>query len=115
LFHDFTIIILIFITILIFFIAKRIINNKFINRFLLQGHLIELICTIISIFILIFIAKRILIQNSSKHLKILFRTNLGTSRAIDMIGIFVYIFYYFYISISIKWTERASLGIMLFN
>jgi len=55
-FHDFTIIILIFITLLIFFIIIIIIKNKFINRFLLQGHLIELIWTIIPIFILIFIA-----------------------------------------------------------
>lgn len=33
-----------------------IIKNKFINRFLLQGHTIELIWTILPIFILIFIA-----------------------------------------------------------
>lgn len=55
-FHDFTIIILIFITIIIFFIIFIIINNKLINRFLLHGHTIELIWTIIPIFILIFIA-----------------------------------------------------------
>lgn len=55
-FHDFTIIILIFITILISFIILIIIYNKIINRYLLQGHAIELIWTIIPIFILIFIA-----------------------------------------------------------
>lgn len=55
-FHDFTIIILIFITILISFIILIIIFNKIINRYLLQGHAIELIWTIIPIFILIFIA-----------------------------------------------------------
>lgn len=55
-FHDFTIIILIFITILISFIILIIIFNKRINRYLLQGHAIELIWTIIPMFILIFIA-----------------------------------------------------------
>lgn len=55
-FHDFTIIILIFITLIITFIIYKIIKNKLINRFLLQGHIIELIWTITPIFILIFIA-----------------------------------------------------------
>lgn len=55
-FHDFTIIILIFITLIITFIIYKIINNKLIDRFLLQGHTIELIWTITPIFILIFIA-----------------------------------------------------------
>lgn len=55
-FHDFTIIILIFITLLILFIIFTIINNNLINRFLLQGHLIELIWTITPIIILILIA-----------------------------------------------------------
>lgn len=55
-FHDFAIIILIFITIIIFFIITIILKNNLINRFLLQGHAIELIWTIIPIFILIFIA-----------------------------------------------------------
>lgn len=55
-FHDFTIIILTFITLLIFFIIFTLINNKLINRFLLQGHSIELIWTITPILILIFIA-----------------------------------------------------------
>lgn len=55
-FHDFIITILIFITLIIFFIIIKIIKNKFINRFLLQNHFIELLWTIIPIFILIFIA-----------------------------------------------------------
>lgn len=48
--------ILIFITLIISYILFSLIFNKFINRFLLQGHLIELIWTISPIFILIFIA-----------------------------------------------------------
>nr|UEK75919.1 cytochrome c oxidase subunit II [Meranoplus bicolor] len=55
-FHDFTMIILIFITMLIFLTMSYMINNKFINRFLLHGHLIELIWTILPMFILILIA-----------------------------------------------------------
>nr|ADP01811.1 cytochrome oxidase subunit II [Solenopsis invicta] len=55
-FHDFTMIILLFITILILFIMILMINNKFINRYLLHGHSIELIWTILPMFILIFIA-----------------------------------------------------------
>ena len=41
---------------MIFFIIFTIINNNLINRFLLQGHLIELIWTITPMIILIFIA-----------------------------------------------------------
>nr|AWN56348.1 cytochrome c oxidase subunit 2 [Pheidole oxyops] len=55
-FHDFTMIILIFITMLISCIMSLMITNKMINRYLLQGHTIELIWTIIPMFILIFIA-----------------------------------------------------------
>nr|YP_009905727.1 cytochrome c oxidase subunit II [Nylanderia flavipes]QGW36357.1 cytochrome c oxidase subunit II [Nylanderia flavipes] len=55
-FHDFTMMILTFITLMIFFIMYSMINNKFINRYLLQGHLIELIWTITPMIILIFIA-----------------------------------------------------------
>lgn len=40
---------------LIFFIISIIIYNNFTNRFLLQGHPIELIGTIVPILILIFI------------------------------------------------------------
>nr|YP_010872955.1 cytochrome c oxidase subunit II [Pheidole flavigaster]WGV34155.1 cytochrome c oxidase subunit II [Pheidole flavigaster] len=55
-FHDFTMIILILITMLISSIMTSMLNNKMINRYLLQGHTIELIWTIIPMFILIFIA-----------------------------------------------------------
>nr|QBG38540.1 cytochrome c oxidase subunit II [Acropyga acutiventris] len=55
-FHDFTMMILTFIMMLIFFIMYSMINNKFTNRFMLQGHTIELIWTIIPMLILIFIA-----------------------------------------------------------
>lgn len=56
LFHDFAIIIIVTIIIIIFFIISIITKNKLTNRFLLQGHLIELIWTIAPIFILILIA-----------------------------------------------------------
>nr|YP_009648537.1 cytochrome c oxidase subunit II [Ectomomyrmex javanus]QCE31824.1 cytochrome c oxidase subunit II [Ectomomyrmex javanus] len=55
-FHDFTMIIMIFIIMMIFYIMNSFMFNKFINRFLLQEHSIELIWTIIPMFILIFIA-----------------------------------------------------------
>nr|YP_010341290.1 cytochrome c oxidase subunit II [Stenamma impar]UNZ99556.1 cytochrome c oxidase subunit II [Stenamma impar] len=55
-FHDLTMIILTFITILILFIMMMMISNKFINRYLLESHTIELIWTILPMFILIFIA-----------------------------------------------------------
>nr|P29875.1 RecName: Full=Cytochrome c oxidase subunit 2; AltName: Full=Cytochrome c oxidase polypeptide II [Lasius sp. HL-1992]pir/G45170/ cytochrome-c oxidase (EC 1.9.3.1) chain II - ant (Lasius sp.) mitochondrion [Lasius sp.]AAA31885.1 cytochrome oxidase subunit II [Lasius sp. HL-1992] len=55
-FHDFTMMILIFITLLILFIMFTMINNNLINRFLLQGHFIELIWTITPMIILILIA-----------------------------------------------------------
>nr|YP_009734512.1 cytochrome c oxidase subunit II [Acropyga sauteri]QBG38681.1 cytochrome c oxidase subunit II [Acropyga sauteri] len=55
-FHDFTMMILIFIMLLIFFILYSLIKNKFINHFLLQSHSIELIWTIMPMLILIFIA-----------------------------------------------------------
>nr|QBG38590.1 cytochrome c oxidase subunit II [Acropyga donisthorpei] len=55
-FHDLTMMILIFIMMLIFIIMFHMNINKFTNRFLLQGHLIELIWTILPMLILIFIA-----------------------------------------------------------
>nr|QYF07849.1 cytochrome c oxidase subunit II [Proceratium itoi] len=55
-FHDLTMMILMFITIMILFIMMTLIFNNFINRFLLQEHLIEIIWTITPMFILIFIA-----------------------------------------------------------
>nr|QYF07862.1 cytochrome c oxidase subunit II [Stigmatomma silvestrii] len=55
-FHDFTMMNLIFITMIIMYIMSSLIFNKYINRFLLQGHFIELLWTISPMFILIFIA-----------------------------------------------------------
>nr|YP_010988073.1 cytochrome c oxidase subunit II [Buniapone amblyops]WON66606.1 cytochrome c oxidase subunit II [Buniapone amblyops] len=55
-FHDFTMMIMIFITFMILYIILSITSNKFINRNLLQGHSIEIIWTIIPMLILIFIA-----------------------------------------------------------
>nr|QGW36331.1 cytochrome c oxidase subunit II [Dolichoderus sibiricus]UEP15897.1 cytochrome c oxidase subunit II [Dolichoderus sibiricus] len=55
-FHDFTMMILIFITLMIFFILMLLMKNKFTDRFLLQGHLIEIIWTITPMIILLFIA-----------------------------------------------------------
>lgn len=55
-FHDFTMIILTFITILIFIILLSIATNKYTNRFLLEGNIIEIIWTILPIVVLILIA-----------------------------------------------------------
>lgn len=55
-FHDHTLIILIIITILVGYLILRLIFNKFINRFLLEGQIIELIWTILPAITLIFIA-----------------------------------------------------------
>nr|AHN85828.1 cytochrome c oxidase subunit II [Chilo auricilius] len=55
-FHDHTLIILIMITILIGYLMLNLFFNKYINRFLLEGQMIELIWTIIPAFTLIFIA-----------------------------------------------------------
>nr|BAI94475.1 cytochrome oxidase subunit II [Timelaea albescens] len=55
-FHDHTLIILIMITILILYLMLNLIFNSFINRFLLEGQMIELIWTIFPAIILIFIA-----------------------------------------------------------
>nr|YP_010175639.1 cytochrome c oxidase subunit II [Corythoxestis sunosei]QSL98899.1 cytochrome c oxidase subunit II [Corythoxestis sunosei] len=55
-FHDHTLMILIMITILVGYIMMSLFFNKFINRFLLEGQLIELIWTIIPAITLIFIA-----------------------------------------------------------
>nr|APU52725.1 cytochrome c oxidase subunit 2 [Cardiocondyla obscurior] len=55
-FHDFTMIILIFITTLILFIMLTLLPNKLTHRYLLQNHTIELIWTIFPMFILILIA-----------------------------------------------------------
>nr|AII02471.1 cytochrome c oxidase subunit II [Astrotischeria sp. MJT-2014] len=55
-FHDHALIILIMITILVGYIMMSLFFNKFINRFLLEEQLIELIWTIIPAITLIFIA-----------------------------------------------------------
>nr|AAF98034.1 cytochrome c oxidase II [Apodemia mormo] len=55
-FHDHTLIILIMITILVSYITMTLFFNKFINRFLLENQMIELIWTILPAITLIFIA-----------------------------------------------------------
>nr|UPL65781.1 cytochrome c oxidase subunit II [Anacestra spiniger] len=55
-FHDHTLMILFMITILISYMMISIMNNKYINRFLLEGQLIEFIWTIMPAITLIFIA-----------------------------------------------------------
>lgn len=55
-FHDHTLIILVIITILVGYLIIRLFFNKYINRFLLEGQIIELIWTIIPAITLIFIA-----------------------------------------------------------
>nr|WAN81404.1 cytochrome c oxidase subunit 2 [Graphium chironides]WEA76583.1 cytochrome c oxidase subunit II [Graphium leechi]WEF74847.1 cytochrome c oxidase subunit II [Graphium chironides] len=55
-FHDHTLVILIMITILVSYLMMSLFFNKYINRFLLEGQMIELIWTIIPAITLIFIA-----------------------------------------------------------
>nr|YP_010230450.1 cytochrome c oxidase subunit II [Rhodinia fugax]QSV08491.1 cytochrome c oxidase subunit II [Rhodinia fugax] len=55
-FHDHTLIILIMITILVGYLMISLFFNKYINRFLLEGQMIELIWTILPAITLIFIA-----------------------------------------------------------
>lgn len=55
-FHDHTILILLIITILVGYLIIILFFNKFINRFLLHGQVIEIIWTIVPAIILIFIA-----------------------------------------------------------
>nr|UAT98081.1 cytochrome c oxidase subunit II [Kentrochrysalis streckeri] len=55
-FHDHTLIILIMITILVGYLMLNLFFNKYINRFLLEGQLIEMIWTILPAITLIFIA-----------------------------------------------------------
>ena len=55
-FHDHTLIILIIITILVGYLIIRLFFNKYINRFLLEEQIIELIWTILPAITLIFIA-----------------------------------------------------------
>nr|WMQ78050.1 cytochrome c oxidase subunit II [Obeidia gigantearia] len=55
-FHDHTLVILIMITILVGYLMISLLFNKYTNRFLLEGQLIELIWTILPAITLIFIA-----------------------------------------------------------
>nr|YP_009334274.1 cytochrome c oxidase subunit II [Andraca theae]YP_010947256.1 cytochrome c oxidase subunit II [Andraca trilochoides]APO08733.1 cytochrome c oxidase subunit II [Andraca theae]WGO62271.1 cytochrome c oxidase subunit II [Andraca trilochoides]WGO62427.1 cytochrome c oxidase subunit II [Andraca trilochoides] len=55
-FHDHTLIILLMITILVGYLMLSLFFNKYINRFLLEGQVIELIWTILPAITLIFIA-----------------------------------------------------------
>nr|YP_009407704.1 cytochrome c oxidase subunit II [Ampelophaga rubiginosa]AMB36446.1 cytochrome c oxidase subunit II [Ampelophaga rubiginosa]QVT10942.1 cytochrome c oxidase subunit II [Ampelophaga rubiginosa] len=55
-FHDHTLIILIMITILVGYLMMNLFFNKYINRFLLEGQMIEMIWTILPAITLIFIA-----------------------------------------------------------
>nr|YP_009499421.1 cytochrome c oxidase subunit II [Oberthueria jiatongae]AWT58465.1 cytochrome c oxidase subunit II [Oberthueria jiatongae] len=55
-FHDHTLIILLMITILVGYLMVNLFFNKYINRFLLEGQMIELIWTILPAITLIFIA-----------------------------------------------------------
>nr|BBJ21205.1 cytochrome c oxidase subunit II [Lymantria monacha] len=55
-FHDHTLVILIMITILVGYLMMSLMFNKYINRFLLEGQMIEVIWTILPAVTLIFIA-----------------------------------------------------------
>nr|AMJ17228.1 cytochrome c oxidase subunit II [Acraea epaea] len=55
-FHDHTLFILMMILILVSYLMMKLFSNSFINRFLLEGQMIELIWTIMPAFTLIFIA-----------------------------------------------------------
>nr|YP_010626001.1 cytochrome c oxidase subunit II [Inocellia fulvostigmata]WBK02760.1 cytochrome c oxidase subunit II [Inocellia fulvostigmata] len=55
-FHDHTLLILIMITILVSYLMASLFFNNYINRFLLEGQLIELIWTILPAITLVFIA-----------------------------------------------------------
>nr|WKU84001.1 cytochrome c oxidase subunit II [Microdon globosus] len=55
-FHDYTLLILIMITIMVSYMMIMLFYNKFINRYLLHGQMIEMIWTILPTIILLFIA-----------------------------------------------------------
>nr|WOR80656.1 cytochrome c oxidase subunit 2 [Luciola sp.] len=55
-FHDHTMMILTMITLIVMYVMMSIMTNKYINRFLLEGQMIELIWTITPAITLIFIA-----------------------------------------------------------
>nr|UJY97864.1 cytochrome c oxidase subunit II [Anastatus fulloi] len=55
-FHDHAMIVLVIIIILIMYFLIFMLTNKFVNRFLLKGHLIEIFWTVIPMFMLLFLA-----------------------------------------------------------
>jgi cytochrome c oxidase subunit 2 len=55
-FHDHSLLILIIITVLVGYLILALFFNSYINRYLLEGHLIEVVWTILPAIILIFIA-----------------------------------------------------------
>lgn len=55
-FHDHTLLILVIITVIVSYIIAILFFNKYVNRFLLHGQIIEIIWTILPAIILIFIA-----------------------------------------------------------
>lgn len=55
-FHDTTMVVLVFITVLIFFIMLRFVGNNLVNRYLLENQTIEVVWTVAPMFILVFIA-----------------------------------------------------------
>nr|ATC73048.1 cytochrome c oxidase subunit II [Cuerna sp. EMHAU-2015-Zz052311] len=55
-FHDHTMMIIMMITMIVSYMMISLMMNKYINRFLLEGQMIELIWTILPAFLLIFIA-----------------------------------------------------------
>nr|AWM96333.1 cytochrome oxidase subunit II [Trachymyrmex turrifex]AWM96335.1 cytochrome oxidase subunit II [Trachymyrmex turrifex]AWM96337.1 cytochrome oxidase subunit II [Trachymyrmex turrifex]AWM96339.1 cytochrome oxidase subunit II [Trachymyrmex turrifex]AWM96341.1 cytochrome oxidase subunit II [Trachymyrmex turrifex] len=55
-FHDTTMVVLVFITALIFFVMLTFVYNKLINRYLLENQTIEIVWTVVPMFILVFIA-----------------------------------------------------------
>nr|WBV74586.1 cytochrome c oxidase subunit II [Cordax unidentatus] len=55
-FHDHTLFILLMITVMVGYLLSSLVFNRFINRFLMEGQLIELIWTVIPAITLVFIA-----------------------------------------------------------
>nr|YP_010835874.1 cytochrome c oxidase subunit II [Onukindia connexa]WGC89393.1 cytochrome c oxidase subunit II [Onukindia connexa] len=56
LFHDHTMMIIMLITVIVFYMMLSMMMNNFMNRYLLEGQMIELIWTVLPAFMLIFIA-----------------------------------------------------------
>nr|YP_010982448.1 cytochrome c oxidase subunit II [Cheiloneurus chinensis]WOE90954.1 cytochrome c oxidase subunit II [Cheiloneurus chinensis] len=55
LFHDYAMIVIMMIVVLIFYILLFMILNKYINRFMFEGQLIEIIWTVVPMFLLFFL------------------------------------------------------------